>query len=62
VSYLPDLQNSTVVEVGPGPGSLTRSLLQMGAKQVIVIEKDRRFLPALELLKQVRPHDDRDLN
>ncbi|GIX96566.1 dimethyladenosine transferase 1, mitochondrial [Caerostris extrusa] len=39
-----------VCEVGPGPGNITRCILQNGAKHVIVVEKDRRFVPALELL------------
>ncbi|CAL1273304.1 unnamed protein product [Larinioides sclopetarius] len=47
------IQNSYVCEVGPGPGNITRSILQNGAKHVIVIEKDRRFLPSLELLSFV---------
>lgn len=42
-----NLENHTVLEVGPGPGGLTRALLAGGAKQVIVLEKDRRFVPAL---------------
>jgi 16S rRNA (adenine1518-N6/adenine1519-N6)-dimethyltransferase len=42
-----DLAGRTVIEVGPGPGGLTRALLQAGAS-VIAIEKDRRFLPILE--------------
>lgn len=42
-----DLSNCTVVEVGPGPGGLTRALLAAGAKKVIAIEKDSRCLPAL---------------
>ncbi|MBL4854684.1 MAG: 16S rRNA (adenine(1518)-N(6)/adenine(1519)-N(6))-dimethyltransferase RsmA [Robiginitomaculum sp.] len=37
-----------VIEVGPGPGGLTRSLLMAGAERVIAIEKDERFLPALQ--------------
>ncbi|AXS40601.1 16S rRNA (adenine(1518)-N(6)/adenine(1519)-N(6))-dimethyltransferase RsmA [Breoghania sp. L-A4] len=41
------LEGVTVVEVGPGPGGLTRGLLAEGAKAVIAIEKDRRCLAAL---------------
>jgi len=43
----------TIVEIGPGPGGLTRSLLASGANKVIVVEKDRRFMPALEQLANV---------
>lgn len=42
-----DLSERTVVEVGPGPGGLTRALLIEGAKRVIAIERDDRCLPAL---------------
>ena len=41
------LNGVTVVEVGPGPGGLTRALLAAGAGQVIAIERDPRCLPAL---------------
>ncbi len=41
------LEGVTVVEVGPGPGGLTRALLAGGAKRVIGIERDERCLPAL---------------
>ena len=41
------LDASTIVEIGPGPGGLTRALLLEGAKKVIAIEKDKRALPAL---------------
>nr|WP_319388909.1 16S rRNA (adenine(1518)-N(6)/adenine(1519)-N(6))-dimethyltransferase RsmA [uncultured Cohaesibacter sp.] len=43
-----DLSNHTVIEVGPGPGGLTRALLHEGAKRVIAIEMDPRALGALE--------------
>jgi 16S rRNA (adenine1518-N6/adenine1519-N6)-dimethyltransferase len=43
-----DLGASTVVEIGPGPGGLTRALLMEGAKRVIAVERDDRCLPALE--------------
>lgn len=42
-----DLTQSTVIEVGPGPGGLTRALLANGAKRVIAVERDERCLPAL---------------
>ena len=41
------LDDSTIYEVGPGPGGLTRALLDEGAGHVIAIEKDRRFIPLL---------------
>ena len=44
-----NLENCCVCEVGPGPGSLTRSILNAGARRVVVVEKDRRFLPLLEV-------------
>ena len=42
-----DLGSRTVVEVGPGPGGLTRALLAEGARHVVAIERDARCLPAL---------------
>ena len=44
---VPDLETSVVVEVGPGPGGLTRALLAGGALRVIAVERDRRCEPAL---------------
>jgi 16S rRNA (adenine1518-N6/adenine1519-N6)-dimethyltransferase len=49
------LQGVTVVEVGPGPGGLTRALLLEGADRVVAIEKDRRCLPALEAIAALYP-------
>ena len=46
---------STVVEIGPGPGGLTRALLMEGAKRVIAIEKDERALPALAEIAAAYP-------
>lgn len=43
-----DLTESAVLEVGPGPGGLTRALLLNGAGKVIAIERDERCRPALE--------------
>ncbi|MEO7366221.1 MAG: 16S rRNA (adenine(1518)-N(6)/adenine(1519)-N(6))-dimethyltransferase RsmA [Sphingomicrobium sp.] len=45
------LAGATVYEVGPGPGGLTRALLDAGAK-VVAVERDRRCLPALAELEQ----------
>lgn len=54
---VPDLENITVVEVGPGPAGLTRALLMAGAKRVIAIEKDKTTKPILD--KVVGASDDR---
>ncbi|MCA1774389.1 MAG: 16S rRNA (adenine(1518)-N(6)/adenine(1519)-N(6))-dimethyltransferase RsmA [Paracoccaceae bacterium] len=42
-----DLTKADVLEVGPGPGGLTRGLLAEGARRVLAVEKDARCLPAL---------------
>ncbi|KAJ2002911.1 hypothetical protein GGI04_003160 [Coemansia thaxteri] len=46
-----ELESSLCVEVGPGPGLLTRSILGKGARNVIAVEKDPRFVPTLEQLR-----------
>lgn len=43
-----DLSQATVIEVGPGPGGLTRAILTEGAARVIAIERDRRCIEALQ--------------
>ncbi|HZS63283.1 MAG TPA: 16S rRNA (adenine(1518)-N(6)/adenine(1519)-N(6))-dimethyltransferase RsmA [Xanthobacteraceae bacterium] len=42
------LEGTTVIEIGPGPGGLTRALLALGAGRVIAVERDERALGALE--------------
>ena len=44
-----------VIEIGPGPGGLTRGLLMEGAEHVTVIEADERFRPALEVIATAYP-------
>lgn len=44
---VPDITNTTVIEVGPGPAGLTRALLLAGAAHVIAIEKDKTTEPIL---------------
>lgn len=49
------LEGVTVIEVGPGPGGLTRALLASGARKVIAIERDERALPALAEIAAASP-------
>ena len=49
------LDSGTVIEIGPGPGGLTRALLMEGARSLVVVEKDNRCLAALEDIKAVWP-------
>ncbi|KAJ2783078.1 hypothetical protein H4R18_001899 [Coemansia javaensis] len=46
-----ELDNALCVEVGPGPGLLTRSILEHGAQRVVGVEKDPRFRPMLDQLQ-----------
>ncbi len=50
-----DLDRGTTIEVGPGPGGLTRALLTRGAARLIVIERDERCLPALAEIAAAYP-------
>jgi 16S rRNA (adenine1518-N6/adenine1519-N6)-dimethyltransferase len=50
------LDHATVVEIGPGPGGLTRALLETGARRVVAIERDRRCIAALGELAAAYPN------
>lgn len=50
-----DLTQTTVIEVGPGPGGLTRALLLHGARRVVAIERDERCLAALAEVSEHYP-------
>ena len=50
-----DLAGCDVLEVGPGPGGLTRGLLAEGARRVVAVEKDARALPALTEIAAAYP-------
>lgn len=50
-----DLTGCDVLEIGPGPGGLTRGLLSEGARRVLAVEKDTRCLPALQEIADAYP-------
>lgn len=50
-----NLEGADVLEIGPGPGGLTRGLLAEGARHVVAVEKDRRAIPALEEIAAAYP-------
>lgn len=50
-----DLTNCDVLEIGPGPGGLTRGLLSEGARKILALEKDARCMPALQEIAVAYP-------
>ncbi|MGN6573674.1 MAG: rRNA adenine N-6-methyltransferase family protein, partial [Pseudolabrys sp.] len=49
------LENVTIVEIGPGPGGLTRALLALGAGRVVAVERDERAQTALNEIAERYP-------
>jgi 16S rRNA (adenine1518-N6/adenine1519-N6)-dimethyltransferase len=49
------LADTTIIEIGPGPGGLTRALLALGAKRVVAVERDERALAALAEIAERYP-------
>jgi 16S rRNA (adenine1518-N6/adenine1519-N6)-dimethyltransferase len=49
------LEGTTIYEVGPGPGGLTRALLAEGAAKVVAVERDERCIPVLEEIARAYP-------
>lgn len=50
------LSHSNIIEIGPGPGALTRALLENGAHKVFAIEKDSKFNKALKEIQEYYPN------
>jgi len=50
-----NLTDFEILEIGPGPGGLTRGLLSEGAQKIVAIEKDPRCILALKELQQLYP-------
>jgi 16S rRNA (adenine1518-N6/adenine1519-N6)-dimethyltransferase len=49
------LEDTTIIEVGPGPGGLTRALLALGARRIIAVERDERALGPLDEISRRYP-------
>uniref|UniRef100_A0A182P1I2 rRNA adenine N(6)-methyltransferase n=1 Tax=Anopheles epiroticus TaxID=199890 RepID=A0A182P1I2_9DIPT len=48
-----NIRDHYVLEVGPGPGGITRSIIRQNPRHLVVVEKDRRFMPTMEMLAEV---------
>ena len=56
VGFAGDISAGQVLEIGPGPGGLTQAILEAGAAEVVAVEKDPRFSPILNELKELFPN------
>ena len=50
---LSNIKNKIIVEIGPGPGCLTRSLVKAGAKKIIAVEKDSKCIDIINYQKNI---------
>ncbi|XP_063164399.1 dimethyladenosine transferase 1, mitochondrial isoform X1 [Candoia aspera] len=57
-----NLKDAYVCEVGPGPGGISRSILNSGITELLLIEKDSRFIPGLQMLSEAAPGKVRIVN
>ncbi|XP_013380044.1 mitochondrial dimethyladenosine transferase 1-like [Lingula anatina] len=55
------IKNNYIFEVGPGPGGITRAILEKNVLGLTVVEKDKRFLPGLELIKDTAKHTEMEI-
>lgn len=48
------IKDGHVCEIGPGPGGISRAILEQDVKSLAVVEKDRRFIPSLQVIYDLK--------